>query len=188
MRTSLTAILLVLLCCAGLARQEPAPRERAAQAVNELGQILKQLLSEELKRGGPAAAVAACAESAQTVTTEFAKERGVDLRRVSLKYRNPKDQPDEWEAAKLREWEKLSASGGKLPEEFVQEVTENNRRYLRYLKPILVQPMCLACHGEGEQISPEVREVLAGSYPRDRATGYRTGSLRGAFTAILPVR
>src|SRR5512145_2963595 len=112
--------------------QEPTPQERVAAAAAGLGEVLKQLLSEELKRGGFEGAVKSCSESAQTVTEEYAKEKGMEIRRVSLKYRNRKDQPDEWESARLREW---AAAGGVLTEVF-ETVTENGKPYLRYLKPI----------------------------------------------------
>lgn len=162
--------------------QELTPRDRAAAAAAGLGEVLKQLLSEELKKGGFEAAVKSCSESAQIVTEEFAREKGMEIRRVSLKYRNRKDQPDEWEAAKLREW----ALAGGTPKEAVETVIENGKRYLRYLKPIIIQPMCLSCHGAPGQIPGEVSALLSERYPRDKATGYKAGELRGAFSVTLP--
>jgi hypothetical protein len=121
------------------------------------------------------------------VTEEFSKDVGVEIRRISLKYRNPKDRPDEWEEARLREWEKLAAAG-KLPASAEETVSENGRKYYRYLRPIKVEGMCLVCHGSGDQVPPEVREVLAERYARDKAIGYKAGDLRGAFsvTVALP--
>ena len=53
---------------------------------------------------------------------------------------------------------------------------------LRYLRPILVEPACLLCHGAEEELDPEVRRRLAERYPEDRATGFAEGDLRGAFS------
>lgn len=181
-------VLLFVILASAAPAQEPAPKERAAAAVRDLGSLLQQLLGEELKRGGFEGAVKSCAESAQAVTEEFGKEREVDIRRVSLKYRNPKDQPDEYEAARLKAWEASLAAGGKLPAEHVETVTENGRRYLRYMKPIAIQGMCLSCHGPREKLAPEVREVLDARYPRDKATGYSAGQLRGAFTVLVEIK
>lgn len=167
--------------------QESAPQERAASAVRDLGSLLQQLLGEELKRGGFEGAAKACSESAQMVTQEFAHERELDIRRVSLKYRNPKDQPDDYEAARLKEWEAAVKAGKPVAERF-ETVTENGRRFLRYMKPITVQGMCLSCHGPREKLAPEVREVLDASYPRDKATGYQAGDLRGAFTVLVEIK
>ncbi len=167
--------------------QQPAPQERAASAVRDLGLLLQQLLGEELKRGGFEGAVRACSESAQVVTEQFAHERELDIRRVSLRYRNPKDQPDDYEAARLKEWE-AAAKAGQPPAERFETVTENGRRFLRYMKPITVQGMCLSCHGPREKLAAAVRDVLDARYPRDKATGYRAGDLRGAFTVMVEIK
>lgn len=172
------------LFLASLGAQAPEARERAAQAAAGLGRVLMELLGEELKRGGYAGAARACSELAQNVTGEFGRERGLEIRRVSLRARNPKDQPDEWEAAKLREWEKTHKPGGP-PDEVFEVVEEGGRRYARYMRPIVVQAMCLGCHGMRESMAEEVRQVLDERYPRDRATGYKAGDLRGAFSVTM---
>ena len=177
------AIWAVLLIAGAAWAQEPTPRERAAAAAAGLGEVLKQLLAEELKKGGFEAAVRSCSENAQVVTEEYAREKGMEIRRVSLKYRNRKDQPDEWEAAKLREW----AAASVPPKELAETVTENGKRYLRYLKPIQTQAMCLSCHGGPGQIGAEVSALLSERYPRDKATGYKAGELRGAFSVTLAI-
>lgn len=163
--------------------QEPTPRERVVAATATLAEILKQLLSAELEKGGFEGAAKSCSESAQGITEEYSRERGIEIRRISLKYRNRKDQPDEWESAKLREW----ASAARPPSEVFETVTENGKHYLRYLKPITMQAMCLSCHGAPEQIPAAVSALLNERYPRDKATGYRAGDLRGAFSATLAI-
>jgi hypothetical protein len=174
----------LLLFLAAAAAQAPEAQQRAAQAAAGLGRILMELLGQEMAKGGYEGAARACSEVAQTVTEEFARENGVEIRRVSLRARNPKDQPDEWETAKLKAWEK-EFQPGKPPQEIFEVVEEDGRRYGRYLKPILVQPMCLGCHGPRDKISEEVRQVLEERYPRDHATGYRAGDLRGAFSVTV---
>lgn len=176
--------ILPVLLVLSLSAQAPDARERAAQAARELGQVLMELLTQEMARGGYEGAVRACSELAQHATEEFARERGLEIRRVSLKARNPKDQPDEWEAERLREWEK-TYKPGEPPAEVFQIVEEEGRRYARYMKPIIVQAMCLGCHGPREKMSEEVRALLDERYPRDRATGYKAGDLRGAFTVMI---
>lgn len=174
----------ILLFASALAAQAPGARERAAQAAAGLGRVLMELLGQEMARGGYEGAVLACSEVAQTVTEKFGHEQGVEIRRVSLRARNPKDQPDEWEAAKLRQWEKDYKPGQPLQDVF-EVMEEKGRRFGRYLKPIIVQPMCLGCHGPRETIPEPVRQVLDQRYPRDHATGYRAGDLRGAFSVTV---
>ena len=58
----------------------------------------------------------------------------------------------------------------------------NGRR--GYVEPIVMQPLCLACHGE--TLAPEVAEQIAAEYPEDRATGFRVGDFRGVFWVEYP--
>ena len=53
-----------------------------------------------------------------------------------------------------------------------------------YVEPILLQPPCLACHGEA--LAPDLAARIAELYPADRATGFRVGELRGVFWIELP--
>lgn len=174
------ALLFGAVCLA--AAPPSAEEQQARDAVRDLGQLLKQLLGEEMKRGGLEGAVRMCSESAQVVTDEFASERKLEIRRVSSRYRNAKDRPDEYETRILAEWTKL----GK-PATHVERVTENGRVWLRLMEPILLQPMCVNCHGTAAQMTEEVKSVLADRYPRDKATGFKPGDLRGAFSVVVPV-
>ncbi|MBN9662170.1 MAG: DUF3365 domain-containing protein [Acidobacteria bacterium] len=176
----------VLLLAVAVWSQEPTPRQRATSAITDLGRVLQQLLSEEMKQGGYAGAVKSCAENAQVATEEFSRERGLEIRRVSLKYRNPKDAPDEWETQHLKAWAR-QAEAGEAAAPVEETVTENGRRFLRVLKPITLQAVCLGCHGPANQIGADVREALNAHYPRDKATGYKVGELRGAFSAVVPL-
>jgi hypothetical protein len=160
----------------------PEEEQRARDAVRDLGAVLRQLLGEELKRGGLDGAVTMCSESAQTVTAEFAKERGLEIKRVSQRYRNSNDRPDEYEMRILASWAKTGKA-----ETHIERVTENGRPWLRLMEPIRIQAMCLGCHGAADQIPAEVKAVLDERYPRDKATGYKAGELRGAFSVLMPL-
>jgi hypothetical protein len=174
--------LLVLLTAAVLAAAAPPSTEeqRAKDAIRDLGMLLQQLLGEEIKRGGVEGAVQMCSENAQLVTTEFAKERGLEIRRVSTSYRNASNRPDEYESRILAAW----AKSGK-PATHVERVTENGRQWLRMMEPIHLQAMCVNCHGTAAQLTDEVKAVLAERYPRDKATGFKPGDLRGAFSVLV---
>jgi hypothetical protein len=53
---------------------------------------------------------------------------------------------------------------------------------VHYFKPILLQPLCLNCHGNEElDISPAVLAMLKKEYPEDKATGFAAGDLRGMW-------
>jgi hypothetical protein len=158
--------------------QEPTPRERAGRAASGLAREIRELLSEELAKGGFAGAVRACSESAQKKTEGYAARTGSSVRRVSLKRRNAKDEPDEFERQVLERWERELRDGKALQPHW----EEGPARTGRLMQPVLIQPMCLSCHGDREEISEEVRKILTERYPDDLATGYKTGDVRGAIS------
>jgi hypothetical protein len=182
----------VALIAAGvLAAQSPAnieaARTQAREAAAKLSEEIRGLLAKELASGGFSGAVKVCSELAQERTRDFARRSGLDIRRVSVKHRNPANAPDEYERGKLAGFERLLAKK-ELPAESSESVEEDGRRVLRYLKPVVVQSMCLTCHGAPEQLPAEVRQILAARYPRDLATGYRAGELRGAVSVRIELR
>ncbi len=158
---------------------ETDPRvERARAAAQALGRQLLQALGAQLASGTPADAITVCSEIAPAVASELSLD-GVEIRRTSLRLRNPENAPDPWERAWLERLEDLHAAG-ELPRE-VHEVLDADAE-LRYLRPILVTPACLRCHGPRETLDPEVRDRLDQLYPDDHAHGFAAGDLRGAFS------
>ncbi|MCS6817680.1 MAG: DUF3365 domain-containing protein [Blastocatellia bacterium] len=204
----LMAKLLALITLVGLFAGMPAvspraysegPKESAAQEestesalrqarrlADELLEKVRGLLMAELEKGGYEGAVRVCSEIAQEIPREIEARTGASIRRVSLKYRNPKDIPDEYERRKLEEFEQQHRARA-LADESFEVVREDGRRYLRYMRPILVGPMCITCHGPKEAIPSSVRALLAEKYPEDRAIGYRSGDLRGAVSVKIPL-
>jgi len=185
---------ILLLLSAVVVAGQTAPQDtRVANALAsarrvsaELTDQIRNLLMQELKSGGFAGAVEVCSRLAQKTTRDFSTQAGHAVRRVSLKHRNPNNSPDPYEVRKLAELERLHQNRS-MPAEAWEIVREGGREKLRYLKPILVLPMCLTCHGPADKIPTEVRAVLEKEYPRDRATGYRAGELRGAVSVTVAV-
>jgi hypothetical protein len=165
----------------------PEPlRERMRAASMDLMGSLKSKLVQELQAGGPASAVHVCSQVAQQIADEHSSE-SMHVRRVSLKVRNPKDEPDPWEADRLEALHERHADED-LPDEQFFVVEQEGRRYARYLKPITIQKPCLNCHGPEDQLSGEVKAKLAELYPQDEATGYQLGDLRGAVSVRAELR
>jgi hypothetical protein len=158
----------------------PEALASAREVADALGSELVTTLVKELAAGGPAQAINVCREMAPEIAAKHSTD-GVQVRRVSLKYRNPADAPDDFEAAKLEELEAAHANG-ELPEEVV-EIDGQGR--MRYLRPIVVKTPCLKCHGDAASIDPAVREILDEHYPDDLAVGYQAGDLRGAISIVV---
>lgn len=164
-------------------RIEAALRQ-ARQIADELAETVRGLLFKELEKGGYVGAVRVCSEVAQEIPREFTARTGHYVRRVSLGYRNPKDIPDDYERQKLEEFNRLNREK-KLENDYFEVVREGERDYLRYMRPLIAGPMCITCHGEKENIPPEVKAILVEKYPDDRATGYHTGDVRGAISVKI---
>lgn len=154
--------------------------------------FLKKLGAENQKAvsaGGPASAIQVCKEIAPAMSSEISRQTGWKLTRVSLKVRNPMiGTPDAWEQKKLQEFTERATQGEK-PEtiEASEIVQEPNGKSFRFMKAIVIQPGCVACHGTSESISDEVKTRLSEEYPHDQATGYSIGQIRGAVSIKRPL-
>jgi hypothetical protein len=163
-----------------------AELDQARRTANALGQELAGLVFATLEQDGAEAAVHVCSEVAQERTAAHGGA-GVYVRRVSDRLRNPLNAPDAAERRELERMHELEAGGGPASE-IVRVVERDGERSLHLLRPIRIQPPCLACHGAPAAIAPEVRQVLAERYPDDRAVGYTAGQLRGLISVRVPVR
>jgi hypothetical protein len=186
-------VVLALLAAGGPApAQEPAdPRVETALtearvAAKELAAQLKELLREELARGGLDGAIAVCAKVAQEKTAEYRATFENDIRRVSLRRRNPANEPDDYEREVLESFDRLPAEARPAAEHW-EVISEDGAESLRYLKPLVANAMCLTCHGTPQTIPPEVTAALAEHYPDDRGTGFDVGDVRGAITIRIPL-
>lgn len=171
------------LACADYKGENPMQesRETAAAMLKELGQKLQAAMAN----GGPENAISVCNIEAPAIAERISTEEKITITRVGTRVRNPVlGMPNDWQTEALQQFAKGLANGEKPADmEFVQAVKagSGSRMELRYAKPIVMQAMCVACHGSPDQISPEVQAKLTKLYPNDRAVGYKVGELRGAI-------
>lgn len=163
---------------------DSARLDQARAAATTLGADLMGMLTQELARGGPPAAIAVCADSAQARTRQH-QQAGIAVRRVGTRVRNALNTPDSLESAILAAFQADLVAGGLPADTVVMERLPGGQSRLRYLRPIRVQEPCLTCHGPENGIPAPVRSMLAERYPGDRATGYAVGDLRGAISVQL---
>lgn len=146
-------------------------------------ETLKSVLIKEIQTNGIVSAVSVCSDTAQILTNNYGVSKGIYIKRVSFKNRNPLNVPDDFESKVLKIFEEQFNQNQLKPESEYAELIEQNGIYkVRYMKPIFVQPECLNCHGGEEQISQQVKEVISKIYPDDKAKGYQIGDLRGAVS------
>ena len=185
---------LSLVSFAPHAQPGPGRNESAMQETRDIGATMLKELSQTLQaamaEGGPLKAIGVCKTKAPEIAMNLSMKNQVQVSRVGTRARNPDmGVPNDWQTQALAQFETRLARGDKPYDiEFVQvSKTGAYDLELRYAKPIVMQPMCTACHGTPEQISPEVKEHLSKLYPNDKAVNYKPGELRGAVivTRIL---
>lgn len=155
----------------------------ARQVASSVPPKLLQVLSAEIAKGGPAAAIGVCQEQAPQMAKAASEQTGWTINRVSLRNRSPIGVPDAWERAALEDFDRR-AGAGESPAtlEKWDIVTVAGRKEQRYMRALPVQSKCLACHGTPEQLTPEVTLRLQTLYPNDKGVGYSIGQIRGAIT------
>lgn len=168
-----------------------APADEIAALGKETREATQPLLGkvvgtvkESLNQSTPHETVDVCREKLPGMVKETREKTGWDIRRVSLKTRNPeRATPDEWEAKVLADFDRRAAAGEKRETMEAGEIFATPAgRLFRYMKALPVQEVCLNCHGDQAKLTPELKAKLATLYPQDRATGYELGQIRGALT------
>jgi len=180
----------MLITSLALAEDELSQREQAAERVMQ--QFVQQLgghLQNEMKTNGPVSAIKVCKDVAPEIASQLSIENGWRVSRVTTKVRNPLlGMPDQWERETLADFEARAAKG----EEYsamnkTAVVDEGGLFYFRYMKPLVIAPVCLSCHGSDEQIPDAVKTELEKAYPFDQAKGYKVDELRGAVSIKQPM-
>lgn len=161
-------------------------RAMANELLTQLGQTLKSTLSAE----GPEAAVSVCKQASPAIARELSAKHGAHMTRVGTRVRNPAmGTPNRWQKEALAQFEgRLSNGEAPTLMEYWRVVDSGNgQRELHYAKPIMIQPMCVTCHGSASDIPAPLAEKIRHDYPQDQATGYSVGKLRGAVVVSRPL-
>lgn len=110
-----------------------------------------------------------CRVTAPKIAMDLSSE-SVKIGRTSHRLRNPGNAPQAWQESILSNY---ASSSTALPPTAVQISASK----VGYVEPIYTKPVCLICHGE--QLRPEVSDLLARHYPGDEALGFKQDEFRG---------
>lgn len=168
-----------LLAAPAWADENAGRLEAARNAAKKLQGTLVTELQAAMKEGGPPNAIRVCNTRAPAIANEISAAGNLRIGRTSLRVRNPKNAPDTWEKQVLEQFEARKAAGEDPAKLEHHEVVGGKFRYMKAIAIPADMP-CLKCHG-GE-LDPAVQAKLKELYPADKATGYKTGDLRGAIT------
>lgn len=194
-RSNALILTLYTIGIAGCSMFQPAEKTVDAKALEETravaGQLTTQLggrLKAELSANGPEAAIAVCKQAAPEIAGKLSAEKNWQVGRVGTRLRNAANAPNGWQQKALNQFSERLAKGEKPDTlEFTQIEKDGGKHYLRYAKAIVLQPMCVTCHGTPEAIPEGVKARLKQEYPTDQATGYQPGELRGAVVIRRPL-
>lgn len=115
---------------------------------------------------------------ATNVARRLTKGSNYYVRQVSLRYRNPENRPDSFEAEMLG-----SFKSGRSAETY-RIVGTGKKRSFRYMLTMVAEKSCLECHGRYEEAPPFVRARFPkGHYSYD----YKVGEVIGAVSVSIPL-
>ncbi|GAB4481853.1 MAG: hypothetical protein OHK0057_37050 [Thermoflexibacter sp.] len=151
--------------------------ERGNQLVKLTFDTLSASLKNAIQKEGIAGALKFCNINAYALTNMYAEGDEAIIKRASTKNRNATNAADSLETMILAQYEQEKSSSAEL---LPKVVTKG--KIVHYFKPILVQVLCLNCHGEvGKGIDEKNYQVIKTLYPADKAVGYQLNDLRGVW-------
>ncbi|GLR17681.1 Tll0287-like domain-containing protein [Portibacter lacus] len=159
-------------------QDQEALMQRGKEVAQNTFKALSQELKKSMEEGGIEKAIAYCNINALPITDSLSNEYHAEIKRTSAKYRNPKNAPTMAEGKVLLAYQELKDKG----EDMKPKLAEVGGKQIFYA-PIVMQEMCMKCHGPKDQIS--AYDKILAKYPTDLATGYKTGDLRGMWSITL---
>lgn len=169
------AISIFMLISTGLTQAQESQPLSGAELLMPFKQNLQQALMTGMAQG-PEQAVEVCQLLAPAIAEDLSQD-GIHMGRTSDRLRNPANAGPDWATEVLQSY--LAEDTSPQPKSLTLENGNTG-----YLEPILVQPLCLTCHGS--EIPESLASIITTAYPNDRATGYQVGDLRGVFWVEYP--
>ncbi len=179
---SVSAFCIFLLAITNCGEKAASDTELAAASRHVVKSFMDELKTElyaVLEDSGEVAAIRVCSEKAPEISARYSSLPGWTVKRVSARYRNPNNAPDEFEKKSLEILENRPATAGG---EYFTWVEENGEKSFRFMSVIKMKAPCLKCHGDKAKFSDDFLTVLEERYPEDQATGFKLDEQRGALS------
>lgn len=174
----------LLLTSATFADDMNATKQEGIKYIKMLGGALKTELKAHMKKDPTGLeALAFCTGSADRITKEVNAKLPAyaKVRRTALKVRNDSvNTPDATDTKVMNEYVAAIEAKTFKPTD-VKMVEEGN--VTRVYKPLVTGAVCLKCHGTN--LSPKIADGLKSAYPKDMATGFKEGELRGVIVSEI---
>jgi PAS domain S-box-containing protein len=145
-----------------------------ARQIIEAREYMSLVLTDEPSRNYNLIPQVVATRIAQRIT----RNSSYYVRQVSLRFRNPANRPDDYEAGQLKGF-----SEGATKESF-QIVNGAKGKSLRYLLPMMAEKSCLECHGSFETAPVFVQQRFPKGHP---SYNYHPGEIIGAVSVTIPL-
>ncbi len=160
--------------------------EQAYKQGDVISKNSQKAIGEKLKmaiqQGGFDSAIGFCNASVHGIVDSLKTNYNADIRRTSLKLRNPSNAPNDKEKQLLEAYQ--YSFDKKSPIKGGTQVLENGD--ILYTKPIFMKGLCLNCHGKpGGTLNQDAYTRIQELYPSDSALHYVDGDLRGMWSIRL---
>lgn len=180
---------LVLISCRQNKLQVEQPPAEEVQFIAPIGKkiatnlviTLKGELKAAMQHGGVEDAISICHLDALSITDSVAQNSSfnVSIKRTSNRVRNPLNAADPYEQLALDLFLELESNDDELPEFYIQKLTEDGQVQYNFYKPMVMENLCLICHGDENMRAPTASRIIGELYPDDQAVGYKEGDFRG---------
>jgi hypothetical protein len=176
----LVALVVLSSCSKSLSKKEVEQytiqgKEIAQATAKKLGGTMV----EKMKDGGVKDAVPFCNTKAIPLTDEMSEKFNVSIKRTSHLLRNEDNKPNDEEVLVINSYKDLMSKGKGLKP--VVELDNDGNPH--FYAPIIIQKKCLTCHGEiGVDVTKKSDSIIESYYPKDLATGFKEGDLRGIWS------
>lgn len=175
----ISLLLVSIISCTEKKKPEDdvALKSKGDSLINQTFDTLRNTLLKAIGEKGFPGAISFCNTEAMSLTNTYASEE-ITIKRTSDKLRNPANAPNSMEQEVISAYLQLIKDNGELKAILKKDDAGSNH----YFKPILLQAMCLNCHGDKTtQIKPDTWEAILQKYPADAAFNYKEGDLRGIW-------
>lgn len=186
LKNSLIISLLILVCSLAHAGDvDPLALAACQKASAAFSKQIAGDLHDVILEKGIIGAIEICAERVNNTGQALSLEPGLRVERVTLLTLKDQKRSDSFEGRMLRAMQDSVAAGREIEAEAYEWTgTDIHSGTLVYVKPIMIEPLCLACHGPAEMVQSDVREIMQNKY-HALPSGNKIGDVKGAVVVTL---
>lgn len=148
--------------------------QESRMAAKDFAMRLRTRLQAGLQQGA-VAAIEICHREASDIASEVGAKHERRVSRSSSRVRNAENSPDQLDQKIIVNFQDRLAAGESIAN--IEFIEDRGMAGKIFAKPLVMDAVCLMCHGDN--MPSDVAVVIKTYYPKDEATGFKFGELRG---------